>query len=81
MPVITIKNLPDGVYQRLKKLASDNQRSLNRQAIMAIEKAVSNAEPLDSEAFLADIKKLHKSLRGVYLTDKELKTAIKSGRP
>lgn len=38
MPVaMTLKNIPDNVYQRLRVSAQTNRRSLNSEAIVALE--------------------------------------------
>ena len=38
MPVaMTLKNIPDNVYQKLKVSAQTNRRSLNSEAIVALE--------------------------------------------
>jgi len=34
---LTLKNIPDGVYERLKASAETNRRSLNSEAIVCLE--------------------------------------------
>ena len=37
---LTLKNIPDAVYQRLKTSAQTNRRSLNSEAIVCLEAAL-----------------------------------------
>jgi antitoxin FitA len=37
---LTLKNVPDEVYERLKTAAAHNRRSLNREAIVVLETAL-----------------------------------------
>jgi plasmid stability protein len=37
---ITLKNIPEEVYERLKLSAGENRRSLNREAIVCLERAL-----------------------------------------
>ncbi len=38
---LTLKNIPDAVYQRLKASAETNRRSMNSEAIVCLESALS----------------------------------------
>ena len=40
MATITVKNIPDELYERLKSVAEINRRSLNSEIIVCIENAV-----------------------------------------
>ena len=41
MPVtLTLKNIPDAVYERLKLAAEANRRSMNSEAIVCLEKVL-----------------------------------------
>ncbi len=37
---LTLKNIPDAVYERLKAAAKQNRRSLNSEAILCLEQAL-----------------------------------------
>lgn len=37
---LTLKNIPDNIYQRLKTMAQAHRRSLNREAIVCLETAL-----------------------------------------
>ncbi len=40
MPNITVKNIPDDLYEELKRCAKINRRSINQEIIMCIESNV-----------------------------------------
>jgi antitoxin FitA len=40
MPTITVKNIPNDLYARLKRLATMHHRSLSREVIACIEHAL-----------------------------------------
>lgn len=42
---LTLKNIPDQVYERLKRSAEVNRRSLNSEAIVVLEAALPPAKP------------------------------------
>ncbi|HMS02366.1 MAG TPA: Arc family DNA-binding protein [Gemmatimonadaceae bacterium] len=80
MPSLTIKGLPDDLYERLKARAEENRRSLNREVITCLEQAVATA-PRDVEALLARADALRERVRAPLLTEARLRAARSSGRP
>jgi len=42
MATVTVKNIPDELYDRLKSVAEINRRSINSEIIMCIEKTVTS---------------------------------------
>lgn len=40
MPNLTIKSIPDELYQRLKKSASEHRHSMNREVIVCLERSL-----------------------------------------
>jgi plasmid stability protein len=80
MPTLTIKNLPDDVYRRLKERAGREHRSLNREIILCLERAV-HAEELDVDAWLAQAAKLRRRYKGPPLTDARIRGDKRRGRP
>jgi plasmid stability protein len=80
MATLTIKNLPDPLYERLKTRAMKNRRSINSEAILAVERAVADAPEVDPAKRLATLRRHRERLTGVYLTDKALRAARGSGR-
>ena len=79
MPTLTIKGLPDPIYERLKAQAEAHRRSLNSEIITCLERAVAN-RPLDVERFLEEVRIFREGLAIVPLTDKELRAARERGR-
>jgi antitoxin FitA len=79
MPTLTIKGLPDPIYQRLKAQADAHRRSLNGEIIMCLERAVS-ATRFDSAAWLAEARAFRESLDIQPLADRELRAARQAGR-
>ena len=57
MMTITLKNIPDDLHRRLKARAARHHRSLNSEVIASLESVV-RSEPLDTEAYLARIRRL-----------------------
>jgi len=50
---ITLKNIPDAVYERLKAAAIANRRSLNSEAIVCLEAALLPQTPSATERLAA----------------------------
>ncbi|HMO53762.1 MAG TPA: Arc family DNA-binding protein [Tepidiformaceae bacterium] len=42
MATLTIRNVPDDLYERLKALAKRNRRSLNQEAIQRLERSTAD---------------------------------------
>lgn len=80
MATLTIKNLPDALYAQLKARAAENRRSINSEAILAVERALAEARAGDPADLLATLRRSRARLKGLYLTDTELRAARESGR-
>lgn len=80
MATLTIKNLPDPLYARLKARAAEHRRSINSEAILAVERALAATPAADPTDLLATLRRSRARLKGVYLTDKDLRAARESGR-
>ena len=80
MPSVTIKSIPDKVYQHLKRSARINHRSLNGEAIACLERSLGMTRP-SSETVLSRIDEMRKNLKGVKVTDRLLRSAKNDGRP
>ena len=50
MASITIKNIPDGIYRRLRDSAGENHRSINSEVIACLEKVLQGARVLGVES-------------------------------
>lgn len=80
MATLTIKNLPDTLYARLKARAAEHRRSLNSEAILAVEQALTETAFVDPAETLRKLRRGRARLKGVYLTDKALRAARDAGR-
>jgi plasmid stability protein len=80
MATLTIKNLPDALYARLKARAAEHRRSINSEAILAVERALDAPAAIDTDTLLATLRRGRARLKGVYLTDKDLRAARERGR-
>ena len=80
MPSLTIKNVPDDLYKRLKESANEHRRSVNSEVIICLERAL-RSRRVDPEAFLSRIDALHKQVSLTPLTDEVLLRAKEEGRP
>lgn len=76
---ITLKDVPRKLHARLKKAAQANGRSLNTEAIAALEREYlpRRVDPLEQ---LAEIQALRTRYPVKPMTDAELKHAIADGR-
>ena len=80
MATITVKNIPDDVYARLKAQAKHNQRSVNSEIIALMERAtIAYHTDADAEGILADAKALRDSMDFV-VTEEDLNHAKNEGR-
>jgi plasmid stability protein len=81
MPALTIKNIPDEVYRRLKENARQNRRSLNSEAIVLLERGLGHRRR-SPQAALAALAELHERLKYLPpLDDEFLESAKNQGRP
>lgn len=79
MASITIKNLPDPLYKKLKARAKQNSRSVNGEIIQMLKKELA-LEPRDVEKILADARAIRSLAKGA-LSEEEVRRAIQEGRP
>ena len=80
MPTITVKNIPEDLYERLKESARAHRRSINSEVIVCIEKAI-GTNKIDVEAEIADARELREKIGDYDLTDDDLKQFKSEGRP
>ena len=77
---LTLKNIPDAVYQRLKASAESNRRSLNSEAIVRLEAALLTA-PDDVGRRIARARALRAELSPARFTSEEIAELKRQGRP
>jgi antitoxin FitA len=76
---ITLKNIPDDLYERLKATARARHRSVNKEVIACLERTYLPTK-IDVEQRLARIRELRASLKGRKFNHHEIDRAINWGR-
>jgi plasmid stability protein len=79
MATITVKNIPDDVYERLKLLAEANRRSVNSEIIICIGQAVSSRK-IDPEIFIENARRLREKTGSYRISDESFTQAKQAGR-
>ncbi len=79
MATITVKNIPDNLYEEIKKKAKYHRRSLNKEIIFCLESAAGR-EPVDAESLIDQARHLRKKI-SFHISEKELSLLKKAGRP
>ena len=80
MANLTLKQVPDALYQRLKERAAAHRRSINNEAIVCLEQLL-EPQRVDPRSRLEDIRALRREAPKVFLTDEALRQARDEGRP
>lgn len=79
MPTITLKNIPDSLYEKLKESARIHHRSLNSEIIYCVERIL-NTHQIDVDEHLRIARQLRAKTTKHLLTDRQLNEAINRGR-
>jgi plasmid stability protein len=77
---ITVKNIPDELYERLKEAAESHHRSINSELIYTLQNALM-PQQIDKEHFLANARRLRESIDMEPVTQEELDRFKNEGRP
>ena len=80
MPAITIKNIPDNLYDKLKKTARSHHRSLNSEVIHCIE-TVLVPQKMDIAERLQRAQKLRAQIPAGEISLADIDDVINQGRP
>ena len=80
MATITVKNIPDELYDRLKSIAEINRRSIKSEIIMCIENAVISRR-INIDEVLENARRLRQFTTGHLISDEEFNQAKVEGRP
>lgn len=78
MPSVTIKNMPDSIYKKLKTRAKNNHRSINGEIISVLAHEVNEGD-LNVEEFLRQAEEIRKKIN-ISVTDEELIAYKNEGR-
>ena len=77
---ITLKNVPDDIYARLREVAESHHRSINNEVIACLEQILLPSRVPASE-HLARARALRGGLRNREFSAKDIAQAIEQGRP
>jgi plasmid stability protein len=79
MTTVTVKNIPDALYEQVKQAALLHRRSINREIIVCIEQAVGGG-PIDLETTLARAQELRERTLAYPIDDDTFTEAKTVGR-
>lgn len=79
MATVTVKNIPDELYERLKTAAKINRRSINSEIIVCIEHAVTSRRINPGEV-LENARRLRQLTVDHSISDEQFNQAKKEGR-
>lgn len=80
MPALTVKNIPDSLYEQLKSAAELHRRSINSEVLVCLEKVLV-AKKTNTKDRLQRIEKLRASIKPNLITADDIDQAIENGRP
>ena len=80
MPALTIKNIPDTIYQQLKTAAELHRRSINSEVLIYLERSLMATKTSPTER-LSRIEQLRAGIKPNSITPEDIEQAINSGRP
>ena len=80
MATITVKNIPDDLYRRLKAAAERNRRSINGEIIHRIEFSL-RSQRVPAGEVLARVRDVRASYGERIIELEELEAARREGRP
>ena len=76
---ITLKNIPEPIYQRIKLAAKRHHRSMNSEIIACLEQALA-PQAIDLNVRLAEARKLRETYAGPELKFEDIAAAIERER-
>jgi len=79
MRTITLKNVPDDLYEHLKGAAALHRRSINSEVLFCLERAM-HARRIDTTATLIRARELREETAGYAISDEEFSAAVEAGR-
>jgi antitoxin FitA len=77
---MTLKNVPDDIYSRLKNAAEAHHRSINSEIIACLERTLLPSKP-SKEELIAKARSLRLTLKPGKFKVEDIASAIKQGRP
>ncbi len=79
MPAITLKNIPDDLYTKIKKSAEINFRSINSEILFRLKSSISHKKP-EVDYLLSQIHAINQNLQIPILNDNLINKAKNEGR-
>jgi plasmid stability protein len=79
MVAITVKNIPETIYTRVKERAKANHRSINNELITILEQAVLH-QPIDVAETLERTRRIRELTAHYVITDNEITRLKNEGR-
>jgi plasmid stability protein len=80
MVTITVKNIPEEIYERIKLQAKANRRSVNSEIISIFEHAIQKRTPIDVNDILERARKVRELTAHYTATAEEIDRWKKEGR-
>ena len=80
MVTITVKNIPDELYERIKLQAKAHRRSINNEIISIFEQAIPKRTPMDVKEILERARKVRELTAHYTITNDEMNRWKKEGR-
>ena len=80
MPVLTIKNIPEDLYNKLKLFAEQNHRSINSEVIVCLKRTLL-PKKISPKERLNNIQTLRTQIPPSNITPDDIDQVINDGRP
>lgn len=79
MPALTIKGIPEPLYERLKQSASENRRSINSEVLVCLERSL-GASRVTREEIWGSADALRRRHPDLWVTEEEVNRLKEEGR-
>jgi plasmid stability protein len=80
MVTITVKNIPEEIYEKIKLQAKSNRQSVNSEIISIFEHAVQKRTPMDVQEILERARKIRELTAHYTITNEEIDRWKKEGQ-
>jgi antitoxin FitA len=80
MVTVTIKNIPEEIYEKIKLQAKANHRSVNSEIISIFEHAIQKRTPIEVEEILERARKVRELTAHYTVSEEELNRWKREGR-